>query len=133
MFLEIWKKKSTLKKVHAVEPYLLTYLRRKIYKEFQDNKNLSDDIGIPEQADMSYEEMLLINESIAEKRYRLEKELKQLTPTQLQIIKMLYYDGLTHDEIAEYTSSSKRTIYNHIYQAFAVLKKGLLFLFFTFS
>lgn len=124
IFLEIWKKRAVLKSVDSLEPYLKTYLRRKIYKELKKNENISSDQYIPEEEDASYEELLLLNESVDEKRKKLQTELGSLTPTQREILKMLYYEGLTHDEIAEYTSSSKRTVYNHIYQAFETLKKN---------
>ncbi|MEQ6119466.1 sigma-70 family RNA polymerase sigma factor [Reichenbachiella sp. MALMAid0571] len=125
MFLEIWKKRETLKSVNTIQPYLLTYLRRKIYKELKKEETLSSETYIPEEEDASYEELLLINESLEEKRVKLQLELDNLTPTQKNILKMLYYEGMNHDEIAEYTSSSKRTIYNHIHQAFETLKKNI--------
>jgi len=125
MFLEIWKKRETLKSVNTIQPYLLTYLRRKIYKELKKEETLSSETYIPEEEDASYEELLLINESLEEKRVKLQLELDNLTPTQKNILKMLYYEGMNHDEIAEYTSSSKRTIYNHIHQAFEILKKNI--------
>jgi RNA polymerase sigma factor (sigma-70 family) len=128
MFLEIWKKRDALLHVESLEPYLLTYLRRKIYKELRKEENFSSDAYIPESEDASYEDLLLRNESLKEKRDRLNIELNNLTPTQRDILKMLYYEGMSYDEIADYTSSSKRTIYNHIYQAFETLKKNVKFL-----
>ena len=125
MFLEIWNKREGLKSVDAIQPYLLTYLRRKIYKELKRDEILSSENFIPEESDASYEEMLLINEYYEEKRLKLQLELENLTPTQKSILKMLYYEGMSHDEIAEYTSSSKRTIYNHIHQAFETLRKNV--------
>ena len=124
MFLQIWQKRDNLPKVESLEPYLLTYLRRKIYKELRKEENLSAETYIPESEDASYEDLLLRNESLKEKREELNIKLNNLTPTQRDILKMLYYEGMSHDEIADYTSSSKRTIYNHIYQAFETLKKN---------
>ena len=133
MFLEIWKKREGLKSVNSIQPYLLTYLRRKIYKELKKDEILSSEAYIPEEEDASYEELLLLNESFEEKRLKLQLELENLTPTQKSILKMLYYEGMNHDEIAEYTSSSKRTIYNHIHQAFETLKKNITSLLLLFS
>ena len=125
MFLEIWKKRGSLAEVRSLQPYLFTYLKRKLYGHTKEISQTLSAEYLPDQEEMPYEKMLIENESSEIERQKLKDGFDRLTPRQKEVIRLLYYEGLTHDEIAKYTSSTKRTVYNHIYQAVEKLKKNM--------
>jgi RNA polymerase sigma factor (sigma-70 family) len=128
MFCEIWDNHTRLPKVENVSAYLFTYLKRKLLKEITiEEKHLSwmkEENG-ELQPDSSYEEMLVSMETDQEIKERLRFFLQQLTPAQLQIIRLKYYEGLSYEQIAQQLSVQPRTVYNKVYESLKLLRKCL--------
>ena len=126
LFLEIWKKNSTIsKEVENVRAYLFTWLRRKIFKELArlDNEKCTDELVKKfSQPTLPYEDLLIALQQSEEKKERLRDALKKLTKKQLEIIRLRFFDNLSYEEIADKTSLKQRTVYNLIYEAIRHLR-----------
>ncbi len=135
MFLEIWYNRAQLnREVANIRSYLFTWLRRKIHKDLKQQTTHSYNGTHPAgtEHELPYEELLIRFQQNAEDRQKLTVALAKLTKKQLQIIKLRYFDNLSYEQIAEKTSLTGRTVYNHVYEAIRHLRScmriSLLFL-----
>jgi RNA polymerase sigma factor (sigma-70 family) len=129
LFLEIWKKHSTLnKEVKNIRAYLFTWLRRKIFKELArlDSEKCTDELRKNFTTNiLSYEDLLIAFQQSEEDKEKLRSALKKLTKKQLLVIRLKFFDNLTYTEIAAQTSLKQRTVYNLIYEAIHHLRAGM--------
>lgn len=128
MFCEVWDNRAKLPQVENVTSYLFTYLKRKLLKEItievKHNAFVQEDGNNP-QAELSWEEMLVQMETDAEMKEKLRFFLQKLTPAQLQIVRLKFYDGLSYEQIAKQLSLQPRTVYNKVYESLQLLRKYL--------
>jgi RNA polymerase sigma factor (sigma-70 family) len=129
LFIEIWKTREKLnKKVSNVRSYLFTWLRRNIFHEIS---RLSGEQNIYNQFESSltnilpYEDLLIAFQQTEEDRCNLQSAMKSLSKSQLEIIRLKFFDNLSYAEIATKTSLSIRTIYNLIYEALKHLRESM--------
>jgi len=127
VFLEIWKKHKSLPQVENLDAYLKQILKRKIFKLVKkENRINSKDIPLEHDQVNSYEAFLIQKETNLQVQSKLSKALKNLTPKQKEIIELRFFKGLSYEDIAEKTSTQKRTIYNQVHSAISILKKYML-------
>lgn len=129
VFLNIWDKKERLSEVANVRAYLFTILRNSITDELAhqgkienaiQNKLLEDDVD-----EMPYEEIIIRVQNDEELKLKLHAAIQKLTPRQIQLIQMKFFDNMSYEQIAEKTSQSLKTAYNTIYDAVKMLRKLL--------
>ncbi|MDE3142658.1 MAG: sigma-70 family RNA polymerase sigma factor [Bacteroidota bacterium] len=129
-FLEIWNNRGNLPEVQHVGAYLKTIVRRKILKEIPKTiKQYAVDVN-DEKArtiESSYEDLLILLQSNQEMKLKVQKALLHLSPKQLEVIKMKFFEGRSYAEIAEKNLSTARTVYNQIYESLKILRKYLCF------
>ncbi len=129
VFLNLWDKRARLPKVENVEGYVMTSLRRCIIDQLTYlnktnialNKMLAEDNNV----ELSYEEILINVQCDDELKHKLSLAMQQLTPRQMELIQLKFFEGLNYDQIAEKTSQSVKTAYNTIYEAIKSLRKLL--------
>jgi RNA polymerase sigma-70 factor (ECF subfamily) len=128
MFLEIWHNRENLPQVQHVGFYLKTYLRRKISKEVPRLKNIrqagTSDSEIND-IQYSYEDILIALQSQDEMKEKVKVAIQKLTKSQLEVIRMKFFDDKSYLEIATYKATTARTIYNQVYQALKTLRQYL--------
>ena len=126
LFLEIWVKRATINcKVDNIRSYLFTWLRRKIYKELghvENSKSTNQNAFNPEENILPYEDLLIAFQNSEEKKTKLRSALRKLTPKQLEVIRLKFFESLSYAEIAAKTSLKQRTVYNLIYEAIQTLR-----------
>jgi RNA polymerase sigma factor (sigma-70 family) len=126
LFLEIWNTRPTLNKdVQNIQSYLCTWLRRKISRHISRTIKersivLKDNT---DNAEISYEDLLIAFQQTEEEKEKLKKALARLTKKQLEIIRLKFFEGLSYIDIAAKTSLTPRTVYNLIYEAIHNLRK----------
>ncbi|SMO72063.1 RNA polymerase sigma factor [Solitalea koreensis] len=129
VFLELWEKRERLTPVGNVKSYLFTCLRRNMldqYSYMSKTKSVINIIAVEEeQREMSYEEILINVQQDESLKRRLHEAIQQLTPRQMELIKMKFFDGLSYEQIALSTSQNIKTSYNIIYDAICFLRKTL--------
>jgi RNA polymerase sigma factor (sigma-70 family) len=129
LFFQLWDKHQRLNEVTHVKSYLFTSLRRMLIDQLeQDNKTYMaiSDYSINENTEeLSYEEIIINVQRDQELRDKLHRAISQLTPRQTELIRLMFFEGLTYEQIAAQTSQSIKTAYNTIYNAITTLRKML--------
>jgi RNA polymerase sigma factor (sigma-70 family) len=130
VFLGIWERKGGVGEVEHIKAYLVTALKRMIYKEWEARDKhrtmLQSPDFVVEEFQQSIEEHLVQLQLKEDNRLRLLAAIKKLSPRQQELISMRFYQELSYEEMADKTGLSSRTIYNAVYEALKKLKTGLL-------
>jgi RNA polymerase sigma factor (sigma-70 family) len=71
----------------------------------------------------SYEEHLINSQDSLQASLRMKKCLEQLSPAQKTVLTLKFYKDLSHDQIAKQLNTTKRTVYNQIYEAIKKMKR----------
>ena len=124
LFLELWQKRSALAPVQHVGGYLKTILTRKLARE-RVQLPLPGFAGEPELLQPSYEDLLIGLQQTRENQEKVRNALKQLSPSQLEIIRLRFFENHSYEDIAGITRKSPRTIYNQVFTALSRLRKLL--------
>ncbi|SMC97944.1 RNA polymerase sigma factor [Pedobacter nyackensis] len=129
VFLDIWEKHEFLPRVANVEAYLRTTLKHKILKKIARQQKLDNIISMigkdEDLLDIPYEELIVKIESDELVKRQLNLALKKLTPQQLKLIQLRFYEGLSYESVAENCGLTVRTAYNTIYSALKSLRQHL--------
>ncbi|AOM78067.1 RNA polymerase sigma factor [Pedobacter steynii] len=129
LFLNIWDKRERLHTVENVRAYLMTSLRHCILDQLlyanKTNAALSKMVAEKEWSELSYEEVLIRIQQDDHLKEKLKIAIRQLTPRQMELIQLKFFEGLSYEHIAEKTNQTVKTAYNTIYDAIKVLRKLL--------
>jgi RNA polymerase sigma factor (sigma-70 family) len=135
LFLELWEIREKLSEVKNIKQYVFTIYKRIIYKTNKalDHKNvclevLLEDIDHDFLVQNSYESILVANQADEQKQKQLQHALNELSPRQIQIIRLRFYEKKSYQEIAQETGLTERTIYNTLHNAISTLRKSACFL-----
>jgi RNA polymerase sigma factor (sigma-70 family) len=124
LFLKLWDKHARLKDVENVQSYLFTSLRRVILDCLQA-ENKRRNLHTAEDKVASYEEILIAREKDEEMKRNLGFALQSLSPKQIELVRLRFFENLSYEEIASASSQSVKTSYNTIYEALKVLRLKL--------
>jgi len=129
IFLNLWDKRDRLVPVDNVKSYLMTSLKRCMLDQLAYAEKMTDAVnkmGAEEDwEELSYEEIMIRLQQDDELKSKLKTAIKQLTPRQMELIQLKFFEGLTYEQIAERTSQTVKTAYNTIYDAIKTLKRLL--------
>lgn len=75
--------------------------------------------------ELSYEEIMVGLQQDEELKNKLRVAIAQLTPRQVELIQLKFFEGLSYEQIAQRTSQSVKTAYNTVYDAIKMLRKIL--------
>lgn len=125
LFCELWEKRHSLQQVNHVPAYLKTCLRNKLLKQIKQDSLTGSMDELPEMEmlkEFSYEDLLIAAQQDAASQYKLRMGIEQLTPTQKEIIKLKFFEGLDYETIAKTLNLKHRTVYNHVHTAITQLR-----------
>lgn len=128
IFLELWNRHEQLPAVEHVGFYLKTYLKRKIMREMPRGQVAAVkamEAGDHFLAGHSYEELLVQLQTSLEVKEQVEKAMTQLSPRQLEVIRMKFFEEMSYEQIAAATQAAPRTIYNQVYESLKTLRRHL--------
>lgn len=126
LFLELWKSRHSVNiEVKSALSYLMTWLRRIICRQIKSiSKQHTSSINQDDtENELSYEELLVKHQTDEEIKKNLQAALLHLSPSQLKIIRLRFFEHKTIQEIADENSLAKQTVYNVIYKALVILKQ----------
>ena len=130
LFVEIWKTRTCLPPVESVKYYLFVWLKRKIVKKIMDIRKVPMVNNLPEGYDFeivfSHESRLIDSQFSEEQQRNLLKALNKLTRRQKEAVTLRFYDGFTHQQIADLLSVDSKSVRNIIYRAMLVLRKDMV-------
>ena len=139
MFFDLMKNRDKLSQPKSLKAYLFSSIRRKLYRQLEKENKYElqeefDDKAF--QMHFSRESIVMNNDLSEEKKKVLESACNQLPTKQREAILLMYYEGLTYEEIAEVMGMSKvKSARALIYRAIDTLSlqlstlKGKLILF----
>jgi RNA polymerase sigma-70 factor (ECF subfamily) len=128
LFIELWRIQHKLADVQNVQQYVLTIYKRILYKTYQLytrntlTSTLDEDTITAAATEQPYENILIASQHDEITKKRLQKALNQLSPRQIEIVQMRYFDEISFSEIAGRTGLTERTIYNTLHNALKVLR-----------
>ncbi|CAL1520147.1 sigma-70 family RNA polymerase sigma factor [Chitinophaga sp. MM2321] len=127
LFLQLWGKHKNLRPVTNVQAYLFTALKRQLLDQLAYQSKIHAAINRmtdkEEENELSYEEIIIQVQQDEELKQRLHRAMKELTPRQIELIRLKFFEGLSYEQIAAHTSQSVKTAYNTIYDAVKALRK----------
>ncbi|MEM6804305.1 MAG: sigma-70 family RNA polymerase sigma factor [Bacteroidota bacterium] len=123
VFLDIWRRKEKLPKVESVKYYLLTALRRQIFRSLkQDIRNLKREYSLEDFETASFEEVQIEQEQQTFRRKNLLTQILHLPERQREIIYLRFYQGFSHDEICQIMQIKKQAAWNLLSRAIKKLE-----------
>jgi len=129
VFLNLWDKRARLVPVDNVKSYLMTSLKRCMLDQLAYLDKMSVAVtnmtAGAAQNELSYEEIIIQLQDNDEMRNKLRLAIAKLTPRQMELIQLRFFEGLSYEQIAEKTSQTVKTAYNTIYDAIKTLRKLL--------
>ncbi|MFX1707889.1 sigma-70 family RNA polymerase sigma factor [Chitinophaga sp. CC14] len=129
LFLQLWTRHQTLRPVTNVPAYLFTALKRQLLDQLAYQSKIHAAIhrmtDKEAESELSYEEIIIQVQQDEELKQRLQQALKALTPRQIELIRLKFFEGLSYEQIAAQTSQTVKTAYNTIYDAIKALRKML--------
>jgi RNA polymerase sigma factor (sigma-70 family) len=129
LFLQLWSRHKSLRPVTNVPAYLFTALKRQLLDQLAYQAKIHAAIhrvtDKEEERELSYEEIIIQVQHDEELKHRLQQAMKALTPRQIELVRLKFFEGLTYEQIAAQTSQTVKTAYNTIYDAIRALRKML--------
>ena len=130
ILLQLWDKRNGLPDVENIRSYLITCLRRELFKQLRADMQREARARIfsnaEEQKELSYEEYIIQQQSNISTRHRLAMALRRLTGREKELLELKFFEDLSYDEIATRCHITKRTAYNIIHTSLKLLKAILL-------
>lgn len=127
LFLTIWDRKKYINEAFSVSSYLISSLRRTIFRKirkqkthYERNKKYFDHHF---QETLNIEELIIHFETRSKNKEQLACALDQLGGRQKEAIYLKFYDGLSNNEIADVMGINKQSVYNHVSGAIRMLQK----------
>lgn len=130
-FLELWNRRHDLQ-IQQIPVYLKTCLRNSINKQIRQQQTITGHTEDSEksQFQLSYEQLLIEAQTDEENKHKIKRAISKLSPRQLEIIEMKFFEDKSYDEIAAITKTTPRTVYNQVYTSLNILRKYFKILFF---
>lgn len=136
LFVCIWRTKTNLCAVKSIKFYLITCLRREVFKKIKkDNKIYSFDIQNEEHSvtSNSIEDDMLEEEILEEKNHKVQKVFKGLSKRQREILYLKFFENHSYQQIAQILGLDLKYTYNTASKAYNILKKNIVFVLCIFS
>lgn len=129
VFLNLWDKRARLPEVENVKAYLMTMLRRTILDQLlyvnRTNNALNRMIAEEDGNELSYEEIMIRLQQDDDLKLKLKLAIAKLTPRQMELIQLKFFEGLSYEQIAVRNAQTVKTAYNTIYDAIKMLRRLL--------
>jgi RNA polymerase sigma factor (sigma-70 family) len=132
LFMDIIRNRQSLADVKSIKFYLITSLRRKIFRKIKQERNHpADDINDQNEARfeiISSPEAIMINEQLTEDKSRLINiACQKLTVKQREAIILFFYEGFSYKQVAEIMAIGKvKSARVLIYRAIDALQSSLI-------
>ena len=126
LFLQLWSKQQQLRPVTNVPAYLFTALKRQLLDQLAYQSKIHAAVNRmtdkEEENELSYEEIIIRVQQDEEMKQRLHRAMQSLTPRQIELVRLKFFEGLSYEQIAAQTSQTVKTAYNTIYDAIKTLR-----------
>ena len=127
LFLELWKSRTHLSSTDNIKFYLMKALKLKMYHHLKQGQesfvvsknNLTGEVVLP------YESLFIEREVQEEQFRKLSKAIRYLPDRQKEVIHLLFYEGLTYEEVSEIMGINVRSVYTLAWKSLSTLRKTI--------
>ncbi len=128
LFVELWNSRKNLAPVQSVKFYLFKALRYKLIR-LEKNRYLSQQsariaLSLDNPLQEPIETRIIEKESQASEVASVRRAIKTLSLRQQEAIQLRYYQGFTHDQIAEIMDLNYQSVSNLLHRALFRLKEA---------
>jgi RNA polymerase sigma factor (sigma-70 family) len=129
LFVYIYSKRASLGATTSIKYYLFRSLKREIARASLKSKKTvhKEDMGEARhynfEISLSPESIFLAKEGNRHTTLQLQTAVNGLPRSQREIIYLVYYSGLSYEQVAEILQLTIRTVYNQVYNAIQKLKE----------
>ncbi len=130
VFVEVWKRRATLRDLNTVRFYLFRVLRNQLSGHLTAKTNPLlhpqtltehvDDIGIP-----AIDFLITEQETSEQVQHRLRRCIEQLPHRQREALMLAFYSQFSNHEIAQIMDINGQSVTNHINRALHTLRELL--------
>ncbi len=130
LFFEIWKGRKNLTPTNNIRFYLLKSLRYKVQHAKAKEEKMKN-IALKSYADQGmiffpFEDESINGQDIHAIRKKVKTALNKLTSRQKEVITLIFFEGMTYEEVANIMSISVGSIYTLAWKAISRLKKAVI-------
>jgi RNA polymerase sigma factor (sigma-70 family) len=127
MFIELWNSRQRLSDTDSIKFYLFRILRRKITQNPLNRRVAGIDITGVEQRDlsMSVENQLIATENEGTRKKMLWTALLKLPPRQQEAVNLRFFNGFSHQQIADIMNISLQSVHNTLQKSMKGLREIL--------
>lgn len=128
VFIAIWQNRHKADSISFPRQYLLTSLKRRIIRVAAQNKNKVSLSG-EELHDYNFSLEFSIEDIIVEKQLaeenagKLRQILDQLPARQKEVIYLIYYQQLDHQQVAAVMSINRQSVYNLLHESIRKIRQ----------
>ncbi|HEV3413036.1 MAG TPA: sigma-70 family RNA polymerase sigma factor [Puia sp.] len=127
LFVELWQSRKNLAPTRSVKFYLFKALRYKLIR-LERNRYLSQQsariaLTLDNPLQEAIETSIIENESRTSRITSMREAIKTLSLRQQEAIQLRYYQGFTHDQIAELMDLNYQSVSNLLHRALSRLKE----------
>lgn len=133
LFLDLWNKRKSIGETDSIAPYLITALRRKVYKKSKkaQKTQLKESIeAFDQESIFNWPE----DESgtTSKNQDKIQSLIQNLTARQKEIIYLKYIRGLDYEEIGQILDMKYQSVRNLVHRALLKMRKGVSIYFIIF-
>lgn len=136
LFLDLWNNRATIGDTNSIAPYLLTSLRRKMYKKIKSSQktHLTESNEALDQIDFAWPAKETEDNNSNLVHNQIQSFVQYLTPRQKEVIYLKYIRGLDYDEIGEVLDMKYQSVRNLVHRALQKMRDHatLFFLIFVY-
>ncbi len=127
LFIYLWEKQENLSEVKSVRAYLLTSLRRLVFKNLDKRKTelernteiKNDQLSVV----FSAEDLIIFQEIDEQRKQNLKSAVQEIPERMREALYLKTYDNFSHKEIAEVMNISYQAARNYVSEALQRLRK----------
>ena len=126
ILMDLWRNKERLSSIEFPHTYLFTAFRYALFKKLKQQTMTLGPAAIPEiEPEFGADHLIILNESDAALKQRLQTAIQNLTPRQREAIFLRFYENLSYEEVADALDISTKATYKIVARALLQLKQGL--------
>jgi RNA polymerase sigma-70 factor (ECF subfamily) len=126
LFVELWNSREKLAATDSVRFYLLKALRYKLIRQEKHRHTYTGFLPFNDTLMEAPIESSIIERELHESYSHLLKDaLRHLTQRQQEIIQLRFYQGFSHEQIAELMEVNYQSVSNLLYKALCRLKEKI--------
>lgn len=126
LFVDLWKGRHQISSTDNIKFYLLKALKNKINRRLKNEQITSSKISTPEIV-LSPESILIQNQLEEEQLLKLHQAIRHLPERQREIIHLLFFEGLSYEQVSEIMAINVRSVYTLAWKSLATLRRKLVF------